>query len=128
VSGGPLVPLAWSALLAVHTTVLIGFGGDELPVLLLGGAAAAAALFALWLALRRRRGRGATGELRAVPDVSPPAALAAVAVAGLVLGAELGTWLVLISAGLLALALGGLVRELRASPTTVRDTLRRGPG
>jgi hypothetical protein len=108
VSTGPLVPLAWSLLLALNTGVLIALGGDELEVLLLGGAAAAAALLAAVAAVRgRARGGG-------VPDLSPPAAMAAVAVAGLVLGAELGTWLVLISAGLLALALGGLVRELRA--------------
>ena len=127
-NGGPLVLLAWAVLLAIHTGVLIAFGGDELPVLLLGGAAAGAALLGAWIAVRRRRGRGERGERRAVPDLSPPAALAAVAVAAMVIGAELGTWLVLIGAGLLALALGGLIRELRASPTSVRGTVRVGPG
>jgi hypothetical protein len=103
------VPLAWSLLLALHTGVLIALGGDGLEVLLLGGAAAGAALLAGVIAVRRRAARGG-----AAPEVSPAAAMAAVAVAGLVLGAELGTWLVLISAGLLALALAGLARELRA--------------
>jgi hypothetical protein len=101
-----IVPLAWALLLAVNTGVLIAFGGGELPVLLLGGAAAGAAVLAGVAAARRRRPRGA-------PDLSPPASLAAVAVAGLVLGAEFGTWLVLISAGVLALALAGLLREAR---------------
>jgi hypothetical protein len=104
------VPLAWSLLLALNTGVLIALGGDELEVLLLGGAAAAAALLA-GVAAARGRARGGGS----VPDLSPPAAMAGVAVAGLVLGAELGTWLVLISAGLLALGLGGLLRELRAA-------------
>jgi hypothetical protein len=108
----PLALLAWSLLLALNTGVLIALGGDELEVLLLGGAAAGAALLAGLVAVRRRRGP----EVRAVPDLSPPAALAGMAVAGLVLGAELGTWLLLISTGLLVLALGGLVRELRTAP------------
>jgi hypothetical protein len=102
----PVVALAWAVLLAVHTGVLIAFGGDELPVLLLGGAATGAAALAGLTAVRRRQGRD-------VPDLSPPAALAAIAVGGLVLGAEFGTWLLLISGGVLALALGGLLREAR---------------
>jgi hypothetical protein len=122
---GPLVPLAWSLLLALNTGVLIALGGDELEVLLLGGAAAGAALLAGVAAARgRARAEGA-------PDLSPPAAMAAVAVAGLMLGAELGTWLILISAGLLALALGGLARELRAGVAKARrggvDSSEAGP-
>jgi hypothetical protein len=101
-----LVLLAWSALLALNTAVLIAFGGGTLPVLLLGGAAAAAALLAALLAARR--GTGAPGP---ATGLSAPAALAAVAASGLVVGTELGTWLVLISAGLLVLALAALARE-----------------
>ena len=100
---GPLVPLIWAALLAVHTTVLLALGGDTLEVLLLAGAAAGSAVLAALMALRR----GA----REAPELSAPTALAAVAVAGLVVGAELGPWLLLISAGALLLALGGLARE-----------------
>jgi hypothetical protein len=106
VKGAPLVLLAWALLLAVHTTVLVALGGDTLEVALLGGAAAGVAVLALAVALRRR-----DEAPRAVRDLSPPAALAAVAVAGLVVGSELGMWLLLISGGLLVLALGGLVRE-----------------
>jgi hypothetical protein len=102
---GPLVPLIWAGLLTVHTTVLLALGGDALEVLLLAGAAAGAAALAALMAVRRRGGD------RDAPDVSPATVLAAVAVAGLVLGAQLGEWLVLISAGTLALALGGLLRE-----------------
>jgi len=110
--GPALVLLAWGALLGVNTAVLIALGGDELPVLMLGGSAAGSALVGLALLARRRRRED---ERRAVPDLSPPAALAAASVAGLVLGAELGQWLILLSAGGLALALGGLLRELRRS-------------
>ena len=102
-----LVLLAWAVLLAVHTTVLVALGGDALEVALLGGAAAGVAVLALLVTARR----GNADAPRRVPDLSPPAALAAVAVAGLVVGSELGTWLLLISGGLLVLALAGLVRE-----------------
>jgi hypothetical protein len=98
----PLVPLIWAALLAAHTAVLLAFGGDTLEVALLGGAAAGAAVLAVLMAFRRGR---------EAPDLSGPTALAAVAVVGLVLGAELGPWLLLISAGVLLLALAGLARE-----------------
>jgi hypothetical protein len=100
-----IVPLIWAGLLAVHTTVLLVFGGDAVEVLLLAGAAAGAAVVAVLMALRRRDGRDD------VPDVSPATVLAAVAVAGLVVGAEMGQWLLLISAGMLALAVAGLLRE-----------------
>jgi hypothetical protein len=98
-----IVPLVWAGLLAVNAIVLIALGGDALEVLLLAGAAAGAAVLAALMRLR--------GGRRAAPELSPPTVLAAVAVAGLVVGAELGPWLVLISAGALALALAGLLRE-----------------
>jgi hypothetical protein len=110
VKGPPLVLLAWAALLAVHTTVLIAFGGDALPVALLGGASVGTFLLAVVAFVRRRE----HAQRWRVTEGSPAAALAAMAVAGLVVGSELGRWLLLISAGALALAVGGLVREQRA--------------
>jgi hypothetical protein len=71
-----------------------------------GGAAGGTAMLVLLAAARRP-----PEEPRMVRDLSPPAALAALAVAGLVLGAELGQWLSMISAGLRVVALAGLVRE-----------------
>lgn len=110
--GAPLVLLAWAVLLGINAAVLAAFGGDTLEVALLGGAAAGVALLAALVAVVRAPDPDAP---RVIRDLSPAAALAAVAVSGLVLGAELGTWLVLISAGLLVLALAALVREARAS-------------
>jgi hypothetical protein len=101
-----IVPLAWAALLALNTVVLIALGGDALEVLLLAGASAGAAVLAMLLAARRR-----AVEERDAPAVSPATILAALAVAGLVIGAEFGSWLLLISAGALALALAGLLTE-----------------
>jgi hypothetical protein len=100
-----LVLLVWAGLLAVHTTVLLALGGTTLEVLLLAGAAAGAAVLGVLMATRRRAAHDDA------PDVSPSTVLAAVAVAGLVVGAQMGEWLVLISAGMLALAFAGLVRE-----------------
>jgi hypothetical protein len=92
----------WAGLLTIHTIVLIALGGDGLEVFLLGGAAAGVVVLAALMAVRR------DGE---APDTSPAAVLAALAVAGLVLGTELGLWLVLISLGVLALAGFRLLRE-----------------
>jgi hypothetical protein len=110
VRGPPLVLVAWAGLLTVHTAVLVALGGDTLEVALRGGAATGVALLAGLAALLRRD----AARVRRVPDLSPPAALAGVALAGLVVGSELGTWLLLIAGGLLVLALAGLVREGRA--------------
>jgi hypothetical protein len=99
----PLVLLAWALLLGVHTTVLVLLGGNGLEVGLLGGAAAGCAVLAAVVAVWR-------GRERSVPELSLPTMLAAVAVAGLVLGGELGTWLILISGGLLVVAVVELAR------------------
>jgi hypothetical protein len=111
VRDAPLVLLAWAVLLGLNAAVLVGLGGTTEEVALLGGAAGGVALLGLLVAARRRPDPAAA---RAIPELSPPAALVAVAVCGLVVGSEVGTWLVLISVGLLVLALGGLVREARA--------------
>lgn len=100
----PLVLLAWALLLGVNATVLVLLGGTGLEVALLGGAATGCALLAALVAVSR-------GPDRSVRELSLPTMLAAVAVAGLVVGSELGTWLLLISGGLLVVAAAGLVRE-----------------
>ena len=97
-----MVPLAWAALLTIHTIVLIALGGHGLEVFLLGGAAAGVVALAALMAVRR------DGD---APEASPAAVLAALAVTGLVLGTELGLWLVLVSLGVLALAGFRLLRE-----------------
>jgi hypothetical protein len=107
----PLVLLAWAVLLALNAGVLLAFGGGALPVALLGGAAGASAVLGVVLAARG----GRPEEPRPAPELSGAAALAGACVAGIVIGAELGLWLVLISAGALVLALAALAREDRGA-------------
>jgi hypothetical protein len=105
----------WGAFLAVLTTALWIWFPDALSVGLLGGAAVAAWAVAGGFALAVRRwSRDDLGDARALPEVSAGAAVTAVALAGMLYGAEFGFFLVLISAGLLALGLGRLAAELRA--------------
>jgi hypothetical protein len=52
-------------------------------------------------------------RLRVVADLSMPSALIGVALAVMLWGSFIGEWLLLIGAGLLALGIGGLIRELR---------------
>jgi amino acid transporter len=72
---------------------------------------------AMALAAARRR---PAPPVERLPDLSLSTPLVAVACGLLLIGTEVGAWLELIAAGLLCLALGGLVRELRAQ--------RRGEG
>ena len=112
-SAGTIV-LAWGALLAALAAMLwIWSPGDELAIATLGGAAVASAVLGLVLAIVARRGRPQPRS-RPVPVVSPATALLAIAIAAMIVGAAAGLWLILLGSGLAVLALGGLVRELRA--------------
>jgi len=66
---------------------------------------------AMALAAARRR---PVAEAEAVTDLSPSSALTAVALCLMLIGTEVGPWLVLFGGGLLLVGLGGLRRERRA--------------
>ena len=100
-----VVFLVWAAFLGVLALVLLAWTQSVLMNGLLFGAAAGTVVLAL-LALRAREPRR-----RMVPDLSLATALTAIGVALAVAGSAVGTWLVLIGAGLLVLGLAGLVRE-----------------
>ncbi len=92
---------------------------------------AAAILITLAMAALAARGawrrRGAEGDRpaapQAIPDFSFPTVLAGIAIAHMALGLELGAWLIMIGAGALAVAVGSVAIELRA---TRRAALRAG--
>src|SRR4051794_38503180 len=93
--------LLWGLELAALTLVgiaIFGFGTE--PPLLLGGAAATSVAIAGYLAARRVDARRPEEPLPS-PDLSPAAVWLALSVVLLAVGAELGLWLALISAGML---------------------------
>ena len=94
----------WGAFLAALTALMVPFGPGVLPAVLLGWAALGT--FALAVVVP---GRSAASE----PRSSLPAVVAAVAIALLVVGSEVGTWLVAMGAGLLLLSAGMLVADRR---------------
>lgn len=109
----PLV--AWGALLALWTLVQLIFSPDAITVALLGGASLAVFLTAAVVALA-----AAGPEERPIPDVSVATVTAAVGVSIAVIGAQFGTWCILLGLGLAAFGLGGVVRERRAERRSVR--------
>jgi hypothetical protein len=112
VIAGARAVLLWALYLAVLWAVLWAFGVPDAETIgLLGAAAvlcAATGAFALW---RGRRG-DAGAHLEA--DLSVATAWTAVALATLMVSLVFGPWLALIGAAMLALGVGGLVRERRA--------------
>ena len=112
--------LAWGAFLAVLTAVaVIFFSPDVQTPALLGGGAAFALVLALLLAISRRslqiEGGGAD------PDSSPATVCLALSLVLTAVGAALGLWLVLIGAGMSAVGLAAVVRELRAQRAAERE-------
>jgi hypothetical protein len=118
-SGALLLPL-FAAILGAWWVVLLAWDTDPLPTALLGGAAAACLLTGLALGVRRRV-RPAV-DVRAAPDTSLGAPVLAAGVAGLVLGAGLGAWLLLVAGGLVVLGGALLAREWRDARRAVRAT------
>jgi len=118
VIAGAKAVLLWALYLAVLWAVLWAFGVPDAETLgLLGAAAvlcAATGAFALWRG--RARGIAPDGDTGAhlEPDLSVATAFTAVALATVLVSLVFGPWLALIGAAMLALGIGGLVRERRA--------------
>jgi hypothetical protein len=112
----PPVPFAlWGAFMAVIFIVGLLFFGfrDVEPIPLFGGVVAVMVLLAALIAVRRW-GVLDAGRLRAHPDVSPPMPWLGVSISLLAFSVEVGWWLSLIAGGMIAVGIGGLIRELRA--------------
>lgn len=128
-----LIPLcAWGT--GVAGLALLGvlvFGLDALPASLLGGAGVCGILSGLvagWLGRRRERPL-AGGTPRLLVDSSLATfAVAAGFVVALVGAGAAGQAFLWPGLGLMALGLGGLVRERRAARTVLRSLGEDGPG
>ncbi len=115
---GAKAVLLWALYLAILWAVLWAFGVPDAETLgLLGAAAAlcaATGAFALWRG--RARGVAPDGDDGAhlEADLSVATAWTAISLATLMVSLVFGPWLALIGAAMLALGVGGLVRERRA--------------
>ncbi|HYC81603.1 MAG TPA: hypothetical protein VEB65_07435 [Solirubrobacterales bacterium] len=112
--------VAWGVFLAVLTAVaVVFFSPDVSTPALLGGNAAFVLVLALLLAISRRslqsEGDGAD------PDASPATVWLALSLVLTAVGAALGLWLVLIGAGMSAVGVAAVVRELRAQRAAARE-------
>ena len=92
-----------------------------LPAFAIGGTLAIAILAS---PLRDAKARA---RPRVIPDLSMPSALVGIAVGGMLWGAFIGEWLLLIGAGLLVLGLGGLIHELVEARRLADATTRLEP-
>jgi hypothetical protein len=107
----------WGGVLLVAALAVLAFGGvDTETYALLFGVAGAVWVMAslLWWVGGSRPDTDEAGAVRLDPDLSLASGLVGVAVFLLAVSAIVGIWLTLIAAGLLAAAVGGLVREHRA--------------
>ncbi len=117
--GRPAVPLLlWGSLLALLGALQAAFGGDSLPVLVQVGGGVAMVLIGVGVLgvnrLLAPRQPVLAERPIALPALSLSTALAGVSLCAMLAGAAVGSWLII--GGILGLALagGGLVRELRA--------------
>ena len=109
------VPLALYALLiGITSAVLWIWSPYTLPPALLSGGAVLMLVIAIVVAVRERREKPKDVVDRAVPDLSFAPVGAALGIINILVGLYLGFYLVLIGAGILALGLGGWIREARA--------------
>lgn len=108
--------VAWAVLLAGLAVVLWAVFEelDLLSVLMPAGAVALTAVLALGGGRAAARAARRALAAQADPDTSWSAVLAAIGLSLVLLGLEVGAFLIFIGGGLFALAAGGLVREWRA--------------
>jgi uncharacterized membrane protein YidH (DUF202 family) len=103
--------MAWGVALALLAVALLAWSGDaEGPWLML--ALAAAACIATGLAVAYVAPR--SNELRMLPDISISPTVVAFGLLLVLVATAAGRWLVLVGGGVMALGIGGVVREHRA--------------
>lgn len=111
----PLV--SWGVLLLVWTAAQLPFSPDGTELGLLGGAGAFCVVLGGAILLADGR-RGVAPDVpdapQHVPDTSAPTALLALGICVLVVGWEIGLWVVYLGGGMAVIGAGALVREHRA--------------
>jgi hypothetical protein len=111
---GWMAVLVWALLLGTLAAVLWIWTAKAVPVLLLGGAAAATAVVAVVTALASKHA-GSPADERRAGEFSIPIVLVAAGLAGLVVGAQAGTWLVWAGGGVFLFGLALVAREVGVS-------------
>jgi hypothetical protein len=114
-----VVLLAWGLWLGTLTGVQAVFAPKpiQLSIPAVAGAACVAAGLVVW-ALDARQTRGE--RPRPITDSSIATVTLVLGLAVALLGAGFGLWLILIGAGVIALGIGGVMREQRARSRTLR--------
>jgi hypothetical protein len=114
-----IVLLAWALWLGVLTGVQAVFAAKliQFSIPAVASATCLAAGLVVWT-LDARQARGERPRL--ITDSSLATVTVVLGLAVTLLGAGFGLWLILIGAGILALGLGGVVREQRARSRTLR--------
>lgn len=114
-----VVLFAWGLWLAVLTGVQAVFAPKliQFSIPAVASAACVAAGLVVW-ALDGHQARGERPRL--ITDSSIATVTLVLGLAVTLLGAGFGLWLILIGAGILALGLGGVIREQRARSRTLR--------
>jgi O-antigen/teichoic acid export membrane protein len=114
VKGGRIVLAGWGALIVAFAAVQLVFTprGSEIALLAGSGAVVVLGGVAALVSERRRRPRRPAAEPMRWTSASTVAL--AVGICLFVLGWDVGAWCLAIGAGLAALGLFGLVREIRA--------------
>jgi hypothetical protein len=108
-------PLAiYGVLIGITSAVLWVWTPYTLPPALLSGGALLFLVVAAIVALRGRTRKPELAEDRPVPDLSFATVGVALGIINVVVGLYLGLYLILIGAGILALGIGGMIREARA--------------
>lgn len=113
--GGWIVLAGWGALIVAFAAVQLIFTPRAAEIALLGGSGLVVVLggLAALIAERRRRGRGVR-ERELTRWTSASTVALAVGICLFVLGWDVGAWCIAIGAGLAAVGLFGVVREVRA--------------
>jgi hypothetical protein len=110
----PLVLLVWAVLLGVLACLQLAFRLDTMTFALAGGGAVFVAAVGTTFLLAGRVATRSPAQPRSVPDLSLATVVCAIGGCSVLIGAEVGLWLILIGAGVLVLGLAGLAREVRA--------------